>query len=208
MKCSNDDESYVDRSKSTRQGYLYFGYKGFIAYEMLNDAKVYDDANLLAMEAEYTYNLNGNVSCVGLDLIYTKVGKLMRLNAHTNFICLNSWGHSEYARALVEVSAEVPLVDSVDLDIPLEDGNGIHYGQIRDFIADHAVVVVCYQESVGSFKDMHIEIRLHFRRDCYEKRTDRSIKIHTDHNVADLLTKGFDVTRFNFLVVSIGLLNL
>ncbi|GJV36264.1 putative ribonuclease H-like domain-containing protein [Tanacetum coccineum] len=26
------------------------------------------------------------------------------------------------------------------------------------------------------------------------------IKIHTDHNVADLLTKGFDVTRFNFLV--------
>ncbi|GJV13144.1 ribonuclease H-like domain-containing protein [Tanacetum coccineum] len=35
-----------------------------------------------------------------------------------------------------------------------------------------------------------------------------SIKIHTDSNVADLLTKGFDVTRFNFLVVSIGLLNL
>ncbi|GJR05569.1 putative ribonuclease H-like domain-containing protein [Tanacetum coccineum] len=34
------------------------------------------------------------------------------------------------------------------------------------------------------------------------------IKIHTDHNVADLLTKGFDVTRFNFLVVSIELLNL
>ncbi|GKB30436.1 putative ribonuclease H-like domain-containing protein [Tanacetum coccineum] len=44
--------------------------------------------------------------------------------------------------------------------------------------------------------------------DCYEKRVIEVIKIHTDHNVADLLTKGFDVTRFNFLVVSIGLLNL
>ncbi|GJT00878.1 zinc knuckle CX2CX4HX4C containing protein [Tanacetum coccineum] len=88
-----------------------------------------------------TLNLKENVSCVplwvkmhnvpivayskvGLDLIFAKVGKLMRLDAHINFICLNSWGRSEYARALVEVSAEVPLVDSVDLDIPLEDGKG------------------------------------------------------------------------------------
>ncbi|GJY60737.1 putative ribonuclease H-like domain-containing protein [Tanacetum coccineum] len=54
----------------------------------------------------------------------------------------------------------------------------------------------------------HIEIRFHFIRDCYEKRLIKVIKIHTDHNVADLLTKGFDVTKFNFLVVSIGLLNL
>ncbi|GJV18563.1 putative ribonuclease H-like domain-containing protein [Tanacetum coccineum] len=54
----------------------------------------------------------------------------------------------------------------------------------------------------------HIEIRFHFIRDCYEKRLIEVIKIHTDHNVTDLLTKGFDVTRFNFLVVSIGMLNL
>ncbi|GJW58715.1 putative ribonuclease H-like domain-containing protein [Tanacetum coccineum] len=38
--------------------------------------------------------------------------------------------------------------------------------------------------------------------DCYEKRLIEVIKIHTDHNAADLLTKGFDVTRFNFLVYS------
>ncbi|GJS92619.1 hypothetical protein Tco_0799587 [Tanacetum coccineum] len=41
-------------------------------------------------------------SKVGLDLISAKVGRLMRLDAHTNFICLNSWGRSDYARALVE----------------------------------------------------------------------------------------------------------
>ncbi|GKB18220.1 putative ribonuclease H-like domain-containing protein, partial [Tanacetum coccineum] len=61
---------------------------------------------------------------------------------------------------------------------------------------------------VAHSRTKHIEIRFHFIRDCYEKRLIEVIKIHTDHNVADLLTKGFDVTRFNFLVVSIGMLNL
>ncbi|GJU77142.1 putative ribonuclease H-like domain-containing protein [Tanacetum coccineum] len=46
----------------------------------------------------------------------------------------------------------------------------------------------------------HIEIQHHFIRDYYEKRLIDVIKIHTDANVADLLTKGFNVTRFNFLV--------
>ncbi|GJS99962.1 hypothetical protein Tco_0821132 [Tanacetum coccineum] len=54
----------------------------------------------------------------------------------------------------------------------------------------------------------HIEIRFHFIRDCYEKRLIEVVKIHTDNNVADLLTRGFDVTRFNFLVVSIGMKNM
>ncbi|GKA95126.1 putative ribonuclease H-like domain-containing protein [Tanacetum coccineum] len=52
----------------------------------------------------------------------------------------------------------------------------------------------------------HIEIHHHFIRDCYEKRLIDVIKIHTDANVADLLTKGFDVTRFNFLVLELILL--
>ncbi|GJY43493.1 ribonuclease H-like domain-containing protein [Tanacetum coccineum] len=50
-------------------------------------------------------------------------------------------------------------------------------------------------------KTKHIEIRHHFIRDCYEKRLIDVIKIHTDANVRDLLTKGFDVIRFNFLVM-------
>ncbi|GJS83876.1 hypothetical protein Tco_0750417 [Tanacetum coccineum] len=39
-------------------------------------------------------------------------------------------------------------------------------------------------------------------RDCYEKRLIDVVKIHTDNNIADLLPKGFDVTRFNFLVMT------
>nr|GEV84068.1 hypothetical protein [Tanacetum cinerariifolium] len=54
-------------------------------------------------------------------------------------------------------------------------------------------------------KTKHIEIRHHFIRDSYEKRLIEMVKIHTDYNVADLLTKAFDVTRFQFLTASIGL---
>ncbi|GJT31599.1 putative reverse transcriptase, RNA-dependent DNA polymerase [Tanacetum coccineum] len=50
----------------------------------------------------------------------------------------------------------------------------------------------------------HIEIRHHFIRDSYEKKLIEMVKIHTDYNVADLLTKSFDVTRFQFLIASIG----
>ncbi|GJX58951.1 putative ribonuclease H-like domain-containing protein [Tanacetum coccineum] len=46
-------------------------------------------------------------------------------------------------------------------------------------------------------KTKHIEIRHHFIKDSYEKRLIQVIKIHTDHNVADLLTKAFDVAEFH-----------
>ncbi|GJU85982.1 putative ribonuclease H-like domain-containing protein [Tanacetum coccineum] len=51
-------------------------------------------------------------------------------------------------------------------------------------------------------KTKHIEIRHHFIRDSYEKKLIQVLKIHTDDNVADLLTKAFDGPRFNFLVMA------
>nr|GEV05353.1 ribonuclease H-like domain-containing protein [Tanacetum cinerariifolium] len=44
-------------------------------------------------------------------------------------------------------------------------------------------------------KAKHMEIRHHFIKDSYEKRLIEMVKIHTDYNVADLLTKAFYVTR-------------
>ncbi|GKB60161.1 uncharacterized mitochondrial protein-like protein, partial [Tanacetum coccineum] len=55
----------------------------------------------------------------------------------------------------------------------------------------------CGQNPVYHSRTKHIEIRHHFIRDCYEKRLIDVLKIHTDSNVADLLTKGFDVTRIS-----------
>ncbi|GJX83076.1 putative ribonuclease H-like domain-containing protein [Tanacetum coccineum] len=53
----------------------------------------------------------------------------------------------------------------------------------------------------------HVEIRHHFIRDSNEKKLIQMIKIHTDHNVAYLFTKAFDVRRFQYLIASIGILN-
>ncbi|GJU31841.1 hypothetical protein Tco_1175430 [Tanacetum coccineum] len=54
----------------------------------------------------------------------------------------------------------------------------------------------CGQNPVYHSRTKHIEIRHHFIRGCYEKRLIDVLKIHTDSNVPDLLTKGFDVTRY------------
>ncbi|GJV75904.1 putative ribonuclease H-like domain-containing protein [Tanacetum coccineum] len=55
----------------------------------------------------------------------------------------------------------------------------------------------CGQNPVYHSRTKHIEIRHHFIKDCYEKRLIDFLKIHTDSNVTDLLTKGFDVTSMD-----------
>ncbi|GJZ41183.1 putative ribonuclease H-like domain-containing protein, partial [Tanacetum coccineum] len=53
------------------------------------------------------------------------------------------------------------------------------------------------KNTVYHSRTKHIEIRHHFIKDCYEKRLIDVLKIHTNSNVSDLLTKGFDVTRIS-----------
>ncbi|GJY92487.1 putative reverse transcriptase, RNA-dependent DNA polymerase [Tanacetum coccineum] len=60
---------------------------------------------------------------------------------------------------------------------------------------DNESTICIVKNPVFHSKTNHIEIRHHFIRDSYEKRLIQVIKIHTDHNVADLLTKAFDVSR-------------
>ncbi|GJU25001.1 putative ribonuclease H-like domain-containing protein [Tanacetum coccineum] len=73
---------------------------------------------------------------------------------------------------------------------------------------DNESTICIVKNPVSHSKTKHIEIRYHFIRDSYEKKLIQVIKTHTDKNVVDLLTKAFDVSRFNFLIASIGLLNL
>ncbi|GKB06731.1 putative ribonuclease H-like domain-containing protein [Tanacetum coccineum] len=78
-------------------------------------------------------------------------------------------------------------------------------GQI--FIDNESTICIV-KNPVFHSKTKHIEIRHHFIRDSNEKKLIQMIKIHTDLNVADLLTKAFDVGRFQYLTISIGMLNL
>ncbi|GJR71113.1 hypothetical protein Tco_0083478 [Tanacetum coccineum] len=73
---------------------------------------------------------------------------------------------------------------------------------------EYVAAASCFKNPVFHSKTKHIEIRHHFIRDSNEKKLIQMIKIHTDHNVADLLTKAFDVSRFQYLIASIGMLNL
>ncbi|GJS88478.1 putative ribonuclease H-like domain-containing protein [Tanacetum coccineum] len=61
---------------------------------------------------------------------------------------------------------------------------------------DNESAICVVKNHVYHSKTKHIEIRHHFIRDSYEKKLIEMVKIHTDYNVADLLTKAFDVTRF------------
>ncbi|GKD99775.1 putative ribonuclease H-like domain-containing protein [Tanacetum coccineum] len=84
---------------------------------------------------------------------------------------------------------------------------GFNFMNINIHVDNESTISVI-KNPVAHSRTKHIEIQFHFIRDCYEKRLIEVIKIHTDSNVADLFTKGFNVIRFNFLVVSIGMLNL
>ncbi|GJX01252.1 putative ribonuclease H-like domain-containing protein [Tanacetum coccineum] len=84
---------------------------------------------------------------------------------------------------------------------------GFNFMNTKIYIDNESTIYIV-KNPVFHSKTKHIEIRHHFIRDCYEKKLIQVIKIHTDYNVADLLTKAFDVSRFNFLIASIGLLNL
>ncbi|GJT81023.1 hypothetical protein Tco_1055365 [Tanacetum coccineum] len=72
---------------------------------------------------------------------------------------------------------------------------------------DNESTICIVKNLVYHSKTKHIEIRHYFIRDSYEKKLIRVEKIHTDFNVADLLTKAFDGPRFNFLVVNSGMIN-
>ncbi|GJU20123.1 putative ribonuclease H-like domain-containing protein [Tanacetum coccineum] len=115
-------------------------------------------------------------------------------------IVANSTTEAEYVAA-ANCCGQVLWIQNQMLDY------GFNFMNTKIFIDNESTICIV-KNPVFHSKTKHIEIRHHFIRDCYEKKLIQVIKIHTDHNVADLLTKAFDVSRFNFLIASIGLLNL
>ncbi|GJX00690.1 putative ribonuclease H-like domain-containing protein [Tanacetum coccineum] len=83
---------------------------------------------------------------------------------------------------------------------------GFNFMNTKIYIDNESTICIV-KNPVYHSKTKHIAIRHHFIRDAYEKKLIQVLKIHTDDNVADLLTKAFDVSRFQFLVVSIGMIN-
>ncbi|GJU33429.1 putative ribonuclease H-like domain-containing protein [Tanacetum coccineum] len=83
---------------------------------------------------------------------------------------------------------------------------GYNFMNTKIFIDNQSTICIV-KNPVFHQRTKHIEIRHHFIRDANEKKLIQVLKIHTDDNVADLLTKAFDGPRFTHLVVNIGMLN-
>ncbi|GJV45344.1 hypothetical protein Tco_1429880 [Tanacetum coccineum] len=69
---------------------------------------------------------------------------------------------------------------------------GYNFMHTKIFIDNNSTICII-KNPVFHSKTKHIEIRHHFIRDCNEKKLIQMVKIHTDKNVADLLTKAFDL---------------
>ncbi|GJU81500.1 hypothetical protein Tco_1283865 [Tanacetum coccineum] len=67
-----------------------------------------------------------------------------------------------------------------------------NFMQTKIYIDNESIICIV-KNPVFHSKTKYIEIRHHFIRDSYEKKLIQMIKIHTDQNVADFLTKAFDV---------------
>ncbi|GJW75632.1 putative ribonuclease H-like domain-containing protein [Tanacetum coccineum] len=85
-------------------------------------------------------------------------------------------------------------------------GYGYNFMHTKIFIDNNSTICII-KNPVFHSKTKHIEIRHHFIRDCNEKKFIQMVKIQTGKNVANLLTKAFDVSRFQYLIASIGMLN-
>ncbi|GJU41198.1 putative ribonuclease H-like domain-containing protein [Tanacetum coccineum] len=83
---------------------------------------------------------------------------------------------------------------------------GFNFMNTKIYIDNESTICIV-KNLVFHSKTKHIAIRHHFKRDAYEKKLIQVLKIHTDDNVVDLLTKAFDVSRFQFLVVTIRMIN-
>ncbi|GJW63924.1 hypothetical protein Tco_0115808 [Tanacetum coccineum] len=72
---------------------------------------------------------------------------------------------------------------------------GFNFMNTKIYIDNESTICIV-KNPVFHSKTKHIAIRHHFIRDAYEKKLIQVLKIHTDDNVADLLTKAFDVNSY------------
>nr|GEU53630.1 putative ribonuclease H-like domain-containing protein [Tanacetum cinerariifolium] len=106
----------------------------------------------------------------------------------------NSTTEAEYVAA-TNCSRQVLWIQNQMLDY------GFNFMNTKIYIDNESTICIV-KNPVYHSKTKHIEIRHHFIRDSYEKRLIQVIKIHINHNVADLLTKMAFVMDLEFQLVA------
>ncbi|GJX46748.1 putative ribonuclease H-like domain-containing protein [Tanacetum coccineum] len=106
--------------------------------------------------------------------------------ARANLDRKSTTGEAEYVAA-ANCCGQVLWIQNQMLDY------GFNFMNTKIYIDNESTICIVKNPMFHS-ETKHIEIRHHFIRDAYEKKLIQVLKIHTDDNVADLLTKAFDVS--------------
>ncbi|GJY29780.1 putative ribonuclease H-like domain-containing protein [Tanacetum coccineum] len=113
--------------------------------------------------------------------------RLISWQCKKKIVLANSTTEAEYV-ATANCCGQVLWIQNQMLDY------GFTFMNTKIYIDNESTICIV-KNLVFDSKTKHIEIRHHFIRDSYKKKLIQVIKIYTDHNVADLLTKAFDVSR-------------
>ncbi|GJR95744.1 putative ribonuclease H-like domain-containing protein [Tanacetum coccineum] len=105
--------------------------------------------------------------------------------AGANLDSKSTTGEAEYVAA-ANCCGQVLWIQNQMLDY------GFNFMNTKIYIDNESTICIVKNPLYLS-KTKHIAIKHHFIRDAYEKKLIQVLKIHTDDNVADLLTKAFDV---------------
>ncbi|GJU79468.1 hypothetical protein Tco_1281833 [Tanacetum coccineum] len=144
-----------------------------------------------------SYSTDFSSECSQEDIQVSKRATKIRLVCKKQTIMATSSTEAEYVAA-ASCCAQVLWIQNQLLDY------GFNFMNTKIFIDNQSTICIV-KNPVFHQRTKHIEIRHHFIRDANEKNLIQVLKIHTDDNVADLLTKAFDGPRFEYLVVHIGM---
>ncbi|XP_021992554.1 uncharacterized protein LOC110889344 [Helianthus annuus] len=67
----------------------------------------------------------------GLSLLASKLGVPKRLDSYTADMCVENWGRSSYARAMIELNADNELKDHITIAIPKMDEDGFILERVK-----------------------------------------------------------------------------
>ncbi|XP_022014769.1 uncharacterized protein LOC110914278 [Helianthus annuus] len=118
----------------------------------------------------------------GLSLIATTIGEPKMLDSFTTSMCLDSWGRSSYARALIEISADKEFREEITMAILESEGEGFvkETMYVEYEWSPHRCPTCCVfghnldscpKQPTKPFKPMHEELNRNVQKNRSTKKT-------------------------------------
>nr|GEX75604.1 putative ribonuclease H-like domain-containing protein [Tanacetum cinerariifolium] len=198
----------VARIEAIRLFLAYASFMGFTVYQMdVKSAFLYgtidEEVSLnTPMDKENPWGKDGTRKDVDLHLYRSMIGSLMYLTASRIDIMFAVYAYSNYKGATQDCKSITGGCQFL--------GRRLISWQCKK----HTIVATSTTEAeyVAAAsccgQVLWIQNQLLDYGDCFEKKLISVDHIHTDENIADLLTKPFDAGRFQYLVISIGMCKL